>query len=164
MPDVGDPGREGEHFVGEPGGVADGADRGKGDRQLAPAAGTGLVAQPGACGAEQVAEPSGGARPRLETRQGAGVAFEEGDVRAEAGDRQLEGVDASARELGEGAVHERGLAVAPGRNQEDLLALGQVGDEPRQLVLAIDEGLDRDDFAVDERILHPAEPVLRQVA
>ena len=49
---------------------------------------------------------------------------------------------------------QRRLAVAARRDQEDLLARRQVGDQAVELGDAVDERRRRDDLAVDERVLH----------
>jgi len=50
--------------------------------------------------------------------------------------------------------HERRLAVAARRDEEDLLGRRQVGHQAVELGFAVGEGLVRDDFPVDERVLH----------
>ena len=49
---------------------------------------------------------------------------------------------------------QRRLAVAPRRDQEDLLPGCEVADQPVELGLAVDERLAGDDLAVDEGVLH----------
>ena len=89
-------------------------------------------------------------------QQRAGVALEEGDVRAVAADRDVDregpGPAGGAQRLGD----QRRLAVAAGGDQEDLLAGEQVAGEPVQLDLAVHERGRRDDFSVDERVGHGA--------
>jgi hypothetical protein len=77
-------------------------------------------------------------------------------VRAVARDRDLDGQGAAAVERVERTADERRLAVAARRDEEDLLARGQVLGEPAQLVLAVDERGGRHDLAVDEGVLHVA--------
>ena len=71
-----------------------------------------------------------------------------------AADGDLDGERAAAGDRGERLPDERRLAVPAGRNEEDLLAGGQVADQPIHLGLAVDERIVRHDLAVDERVLH----------
>ena len=103
---------------------------------------------------EQLAQP--GARAlglRLEREQRAGVALEEGDVGAEAADRDLERRDPPPRQRRQRLAHQRRLAVAARRDQEHLLAGGEVGDQPIELDDAVGERRARDDLAVDEGVV-----------
>ena len=88
--------------------------------------------------------------------EGAGVALEEGDVRAVAADRDLDGERAAPGERGQCLAHQRRLAVAPRRDQKDLLAGAEVGDQAVELDRAVGERLARHDLAVDERVVHAA--------
>jgi hypothetical protein len=91
---------------------------------------------------------------RLEREQGPGVALEKSDIGAEAADGQLERQDAFAGELRQRLSHQRRLAIAPWRDQEHLLAFGQVGDQAIELEHPVRERLERHDLAVDEGVLH----------
>ena len=90
---------------------------------------------------------------RFGRNQRAGVAFEERDVGAEAADRDLDGERAAPRHGRQRAADERRLAVAPRRDEEDLLTRGEVLHEALELDHAVDECRGRHDLSVDERIL-----------
>ena len=81
----------------------------------------------------------GALEPRFDRDQRPGVALEERDVRAEAADGDLDGQRAAARRRRERLPHQRRLAVAARRDQEDLLAGQQVAGQPVELGLAVDE-------------------------
>ena len=83
-----------------------------------------------------------------------GVALEKGDVGAEAADRDLDRQRAAPRHGGERVADERRLAVPARRDQEDLLAGGEIGDQPIQLDDPVRERRRRHDLAVDEGVLH----------
>jgi hypothetical protein len=124
-------------------------------REAAQARVLGFVAQFGAGGPDGVREPLARTVPLgVEGGQRAGVSLEERQVRAVAGDRHLHGQRALPAERGERLTDERRLAVAARGDEEDLLAAGQIGNQPVQLDLAVDEGLIRDDLAVYEGVLH----------
>src|SRR5262249_19171953 len=82
----------------------------------------------------------------------AGVSLEERDVRAEAADRDVDRDRTLARHRRESPGDQRGLAVAPRRDQEDLLTGGEIGPQPAQLVGPVDERRGRHHFSVDEWI------------
>src|SRR5581483_1019606 len=85
-------------------------------------------------------------------RDGASVALEECDVRAEAADGDGDGDRPTALQRRERAPDQRRLAVPSRRNQEDLLGRPQVGDESLLLVDTIRERARGHHLAVDERI------------
>ena len=147
----GDPRRQDEDLLRQPGRVARRPDAGKRDRQ----AGTiGVDAQLRLGAGEHVAQPAAGAsRPGVERGQGPRVALEERDVRTEAADGDFERDDAIAREADEGLADQRRLAVAARRNQEDFLAVSEVGGQTVELGAPADERGPRDDLAVDEGVL-----------
>ena len=74
---------------------------------------------------------------RLGRDERARVALEERDVRAEAADGDLDGQRAAPRHRGERVADQRRLAVAARRDQEDLLAGGEVADQPVELDHAV---------------------------
>ena len=99
-------------------------------------------------------QPAARALPsRLDGRERPRVALEERDVRAVAADGDLDGERAAPGQRGERLADQRRLAVAARRDEEDLLAGGQIADQPVELGLAVDEGRGRDDLAVDERVV-----------
>ena len=107
--------------------------------------------------AEHVAQPRARAvEPRFDRQQRTRIALEEGDVGTVAADRDLDGERATPGRGGQRPPDERRLAVAPWGNEEDLLAGEQIGGEPIELGLAIDERGRWHDLAVDERIGHVA--------
>ena len=61
---------------------------------------------------------------------------------------------AAARHRRQRVADQRRLAVAPRRDQEDLLGGGEVGHQPVELDDAVDERRRRHDLAVDEWVLH----------
>ena len=150
----GDVRRQREHFLGEPRDVAIRARRRKRQRDLRAAARLHLVAHFRPDRGEHFLQPRARAIGlRFERHQRPRVAFEKRHVRAEAADRQLHGQHLLLRERREHVADQRRLAVAARRDQEDLLAAGEIADQPAHLVGAIDERIERHDFAVDERIL-----------
>ena len=94
------------------------------------------------------------ARSALGLRGGerARVSLEKRHVRAEAADGHLYGQRAAARHRRERASDQRRFAVPARRDQEDLLAGVEIGDQPVELGDPIDERRRRHDFAVDERV------------
>ena len=90
---------------------------------------------------------------RVRRDQGGGVGLEKADVRARRGDRHLDRQQALPGEAAHHVPDQRGLAVAAGRNQEDLLAGGQVASEAIALALPVGERARRDDLAIDERVV-----------
>ena len=76
-----------------------------------------------------------------ETREGQG---------ADELDRQGAGATGGAKRMPD----ERGLPVPSWRDEEDLLAGEQVAGQAVELGLAVDEGGHRDDFAVNEWVMH----------
>ncbi len=81
------------------------------------------------------------------------VGLEEADVGAGRGDGDLDGQDLLAGQAAHHVADQRRLAVAARRDQEDLLAGGEVAAEPLALVLAVGEGRRGDDLAVDEGVV-----------
>ena len=96
-------------------------------------------------------------RSRLGRRVGGderlGVGLEKADVGAGRGDGDLDGEDLLPRQPAHDVAHQRRLAVAARRDQEHLLAGGQVAAQPGALVLAVGERRRGDDLAVDERVV-----------
>ena len=80
------------------------------------------------------------------------IPFEKGDVRAVAAHRDVHGQCALFRRRRERLGDQRRLAVAARGDEKDLLAGEQIAGEPIELGLAVDEGRDRNDLAVYERI------------
>ena len=106
-------------------------------------------------GADGVAEPRTGAIPfRFRGHESARVSFEERHVRAEAADGDFDGQGAATRDGGQGAANERRLSIPPRRDQKDLLSVGEVGNEPVQLVQPVGERRRGDYLAIDEGVLH----------
>jgi hypothetical protein len=91
---------------------------------------------------------------RASATSSARVAFEERDVRAVAADGHVHRQRAAPRRRAKRLLDERGLAIAPRRDEKDLLAGQQVGAEARELLLAVDESGRGHHLAVDERVLH----------
>ena len=155
---VGEPRGKGEDLLRETRDVAIRSDAWKGDADRAERAGGHAVADLGARRTDHLAQPGpraialrlGGAGGH----DGPGVALEEGDVGAEAADRHLDRQRAALRHGGERVADQRRLAVSARRDQEDLLAGGEIGDQPIQLDDAVREGRRGHDLAVDEGILH----------
>ncbi len=151
----GDAARQREDLLGEPRDIAIGSRRGERQRQQAAAGRVALHANVRPGRTEHVAEPRPRPiEPRFDREQGAGVALEEGHVGAVAAHGDLDREGAAARGGPQRLPDERRLAVAPRRNEEDLLAGGEIAGEPVQLDLAIDERVGRDDLAVYEWIVH----------
>ena len=155
----GDPSRQREDLGGETCGVARGPDRREGHRdppgRRAARAHRGSVdPHLGSDGFEQVlGPPPDPADGGLGGEERARVGFEEPDVRAGRGDGNLDGEDALASQAAEHVADQRRLAVAAGRDEEHLLALGQVLPQPGALLVAVGEGAGRDNLAVDERVV-----------
>ena len=127
---------------------------GKPSANLALAERVGVEAQLRLDRAEQVGGPAlQPADRRVGGDQRLRVGFEEADVRAGRGDRDLDGEDLLARQAAHHVADQRRLAVAARRDQEHLLAGGEVAAEPLALVLAVGERRRGDDFAVDERVV-----------
>ena len=84
----------------------------------------------------------------------AGVALEEREVGAVAADGDLDRERAAPAERLERLPDERRLAVPPRRDEEHLLPVAEVGDQPVELDFAVDERLAGHDFAVDEGVVH----------
>ena len=146
--------RQGEHFRGDARGVARRADGREGDRELGAAARVGVEAQLGVDRAEQFGGPPlEAAGRRVGGDERLRVGLEEADVRAGRGDGDLDGQDLLAGQAAHHVADQRRLAVAARRDQEDLLAGGEVAAEPLALVLAVGEGRRGDDLAVDERVV-----------
>ena len=127
---------------------------GKRERELGAARRVGVEAHLRPDGAEQL----GGPAPQPADRRVGGdqrprVGLEEADVRAGRGDGDLDGEDLLARQAAHHVADQRRLAVAARRDQEHLLAGGQVAAEPLALVLAVGERRRGDDLAVDERVV-----------
>ena len=104
-------------------------------------------------GLQQLAGPS--PQPpgrRVGRHQGLRIGLEKADVRARRRDRDLDRQDALPRQAAHDVADERRLAVAARRDQEDLLARGQVGAQALPLALTVGERLAGDDLAVDEGI------------
>src|SRR5262249_23273882 len=103
--------------------------------------------------ADRLAQPrTGVVGPGFGRGDCAGVSLEERDVRAEAADRDGDRDRALARHRRESPGDQRRLAVAPRRDEEDLLTGGEIGHQPAQLVGSVDERRRRNHFAIDERI------------
>ena len=151
---LGESRRQREDFLRQPPDVAIRAHGREGHGDRAERRGVRRVADLGAGRSHRVPQPAPRAvAPGFRGDQRARVALEERDVRAEAADGDLDGQRAAARHHRERAPDERRLAVAPRRDQEDLLGRGQIGDQPVELGDAIGEGRRRHDLAVDERVL-----------
>ncbi len=154
---LGDSGRQREHFGGDAGGVARRPDGGEAERELgacpvgsASKRSSGWIAPSSSDGpAPEPADRRVGGDERLR------VGLEEADVGARRGDRDLDGEDLLPRQAAHHVADQRRLAVAARRDQEHLLAGGQVAAEPLALVLAVGERRRGDDLAVDERVVRP---------
>ena len=156
-PGLGDAAGQREDLLGEVGHVAIGADRRERDRNLAAPVLVGLDADLGPDAGQHLGQPRSGAiQLGLGRGQRAGVAFEECDVGAVAADLDFDGDGAAPGGALQGLPDQRGLAVATGRNEEDLLAGVEVPAEPVELDFPVDEGRRRDDLPVDEGIGHGA--------
>ena len=152
---LGDAAGQREHLLGDARHVPVRADRRERQGQLAAAVVVRLDAHLVADGAEHVAQPPAGpVEARLDRQQRARVALEERDVRAVAADGDVDRERAAAFRAAQRLPHERGLAVAARRDQEDLLPGEQIAREPIELRFAVDERRGRDDFAVDEWVMH----------
>ena len=130
-PGLGELGGQREHFLGEARDVAVGARVRKGDPHRGGAA-SGRI-DPGvgrrSMRVDEMASRSQRARAvrfGLGGRERARVTLEEGHVRAEAADGDLDRQRALPRHRRQRAADQRGLAVAPGRDQEHLLAGGEI--------------------------------------
>ena len=141
----GDSAGQREHFGREARGVARGSHRGECHRDPAARRAAGCHRWPvdahlGPDGLEQFLRPAPDpADRRVGGEQRPGVGFEESDVRARRGDRDLDRQDALPAEPAQHVADERRLAVAAGRDEEDLLALGEVLAQPGPLLLAVGE-------------------------
>jgi hypothetical protein len=149
---------KGEHFLREARDVAVGSRVRKGDPHRGGAVSGRIDPRVGreidARGRDRVAEPRARAvRLRLGGRERARVALEERHVRAEAAHGDLDREGAFPRHRREGAADQRGLAVTSRRDQEHLLAGGQIARQAVELDDAVDERRRRHHLAVDERIL-----------
>src|SRR5204862_1741580 len=154
---------QGEHFRGEPGGVARRPDRGEGDREARReprAVGGEARFRPDAV--EQLRGPAlqlAGRRVRADERLGVGL--EKGDVGARRGDRDLDGQDPLRGQGFHDAADQRRLAVAARGDEEDLLSFGEIAFEPVALDLAIGERRRGHHFPVDERIARTHYVIIR---
>ena len=151
---VGQPRRQREDVVGEPRGVLGRAHGGERHRHAA-AGEPALDAHFRRDAREQFAEPR--SRPpdaRFDREQRPRVALEKGDVRAEAGDGHLDRGHLLLRQRIERLADERRLPVPPRRDQEDFLAVAEIGDQAIQFLVTVGEGRARNDLTVDKRILH----------
>ena len=102
---------------------------------------------------DRVPQPGAGLVPLgFGGHQRAGIAFEKGDIGAEAADGDLDGQRAPPGHGRERPPDQRRLAVAAWRDEEDLLGRRQIADQPIELGDAVDERRRRHDLAVDERI------------
>ena len=151
--DLGEAGGEREDLLRQARDVALGAHAGKRDGHGAERRRIGRVSDLGAGRPDRVLQPRAGALPSgLGGDERAGVALEKRHVRAEAADGHLHGQRAAARHGRERAADQRRLAVPARRDEEDLLAGGEVGDQPVELGDPVDERRGRHDLAVDERV------------
>ncbi len=158
-PGFGDASREGKDLVREVRDVAFGPDRWEGHGDLAAPGFVRLDAHLGPDARQHLAQPRASAiEPGFGRRQGAGIAFEKGDVRAVAADLHLDREGTAAGRALQRLADERRLAVAARRDEEDLLPGIEVAAEPVELDLAVDEGRGRNDFPVDEGIGHRSMP------
>jgi len=130
-----------------------GVNRREGNGELPEAVLLWLEADLRACGRDDLGQPAPGAFPsRLDGGQRPGVAFEKRHVRAVAAHREVDGERAAPRQRGQRLTDERRLAVAARRDEEDLLAGGQVTAQALALAFAVGERSSRDDLAVDKRV------------
>ena len=147
--------RQREHLLREPGDIPLCPDVGKRDRQITQRRVAGRISDFGARGADRLAQPAPRAIPfRFRRDERARVAFEEGHIGAEAADGDVDRERAAAGDRDERAADERRLPVAAWRDQEDLLAAGEIRDQPIELGNPVYEGWRGDDLAVDERVIH----------
>jgi hypothetical protein len=161
-PDLGDPSRQREDLFGKSRGVARGADRRKGDRQGGIAGRMRVQPKLRMNGRQQLGGPAAeAARRRVSAEQRAGVRLEKPDVGARGRDGDLDREDPPGREAFQDATDQRRLAVAPWRDEEDLLPLAEVAREAVALLLAVGEGGGGHDFAVDERVRRRHYGILR---
>jgi len=84
--------------------------------------------------------------------QSAGVAFEESDVRAEAGNGDVDGDETTAGDGRQREADQRRFAIAARRDQEHFLRRGQIAHQAVELDHPVGEGGRRHHLAVDERI------------
>jgi hypothetical protein len=148
------PAGHGEHLGGDAGGVARRPHRGERQRELGAAGLICIEAELGPDRAEQLAGPAPQpAHRRVGRDERLGIGLEKPDVGAGRGDGDLDGEDLLPGQPAHHVPHQRRLAVAARRDQEHLLAGGQVAAEPGALLLAVGERRRGDDLAVDKRVV-----------
>jgi hypothetical protein len=151
----GEPPRQRKQLIGKARHVSLGPHQGKHDGQAAGPGAVLLEPDLRTRGRDRLQQPLPRAfPPRFDRGERPRVALEEGDVGAVSGHRQLDDQYAPPLERPQRLPHQRRLAVAPRRDQEDLLRGGEIRDEAVELVRTVGEGAGGYDLAVHERVLH----------
>ena len=147
------PARQREDLGRQPRGVAGRANGGKGEAEAGIPGSSGVEAHFRPHALQQVGgPPAQPAHRRVGSNQRPRVRLEKPHIGARSRHRDLHRQHTLAAEGPQHVTHERRLAVAARRDQEDLLARAEVAAQPVAFDVTVREGVGGDNLAVDERI------------